>query len=751
MSDSSKAKQLKEAINSRNTGNIRGPKFTEEFYDEFKKNFLNDKKCYPEDDAIIKEGFDAFIGDISKMDRETKERFMKLRRDVEFCNIRNNKTLCYALENGYIDPGIFLVTILKKLTSPKDVKSLEELKKIQNFELMMLAFTLRYADANSYLLVPGYGEMHVLIFAIIQMDNLKIGPNPIPIGKTLKNQIENDFAKQVVLLFMLMGVNITFKALRKREGINVLNNSSFDARFVKAASERESLTDWDIITVGQILAGLGEYEGKSPIDLNKSVKTTFKNFNIDYSSPFDLLRNLIPKSGGSDEFIVKFGLLIDDPEFAVMTIGGDTYQPSFAVALEYNAIKVIKSMKFEDVYIGNESSFVLMSMNALSIEAFTEVVMRGGKVPYFTMNRLLLEYKKYTEKGDKFNLLRSEIYLGMIKNALSLGVPIDNYQLEFLSVIIPREGKDNKSVAEELRKIYQKPLWKKVCRGSENSPIPKSLKLLAVSMGIMGDPYKMVKDVESSPDSKYVPEKMTKKDVCFNISERVNELSVEEFKVTARKDLTNMIASTTITMRDFGLDRKEGVNCINPVRDIYGEPLDYANNTLAYYKDNLGSLYCFASPMFPDLINTEKNPYTGERLDLEILLKMQKLLVIYKSLDIDPVKILPAYIAFRKIKEEEVISNDRTDYAKTTVELVFNSRGFRVEDLRLQTSAVLNNLLAKVEMSQGYLANLEGTKLLFPTFCKAFYSGLKRAGPEKTAKMLRDIEINLKSIVSTKT
>jgi hypothetical protein len=399
---------------------------------------------------------------------------------------------------------------------------------------------------------------------------------------------------------------------------------------------------------------------------------------------------------------------------------------NFDKILKYNAIKTLQLAKIDDdeneIKFRHESLRILQTIECIALEAFVELIQRGTKISYFTMNRLILKYKDYTVPKDKFNRVYSEVYLAMIKSALSLGVPMDRYQLEFIQAIDSSDSKDKK-VAPEIEKIYRKPLYEKACKTSKKAKLPKSVKLLAASIGIGIDTTNIYRDEKTG---QVILTEPSKEEICTGLYSAMEQDS-ETFKKNAEERLKKRIQFTTPLMGDYTNNRVSTVDCYDP-DGLFGNPLSYNDATVVYYRDDQQNLFCFPANTFKDLRKSGKNPITNQQLPLDVQVKIEKTMELFKIMGIDSDNIIPVGDAFKRLKEPDSFSNTRTKYAEETIKLMFLSRGLKSEYLERLPATVYNNMLSvqEVNMAQDYLEKLDKPSFIFATFCKALYSVLKQ-------------------------
>jgi hypothetical protein len=87
---------------------------------------------------------------------------IKLATDREFSKLV--KRLSYALSNGYLDANRFLIWAIA-LSSTITI----------NYDLILISLILRYGNAerNMYLLVPEYGNVHLLVYTVLELEKKK--------------------------------------------------------------------------------------------------------------------------------------------------------------------------------------------------------------------------------------------------------------------------------------------------------------------------------------------------------------------------------------------------------------------------------------------------------------------------------------------------------------------------------------------------------------------------------------------------
>jgi len=622
-------------------------------------------------------------------------------KDVFFnCQTRDMKFIIYALQNGYLDPNEFMVWIIS-LIKKEDPNN--DYTKRTIFKL--LAFCLRYgADPNIYYNQAGKGRQHIIINIIERLQDIGI------MFQRDSNTIIQSFGKQLVLLFALFGSNVLLKA-KYDEVTMSTKERNVDKKLVQEASKTVK-SGAENATVKEVLDGTG--------------------FNEPYENPnalFETILTTIVNSKDRKNFELFYGYLLDDTQYTIYQNSKCETQTDINMVLEYNAIRTLQKMPFEYEYQGGEVIQLIQAIECISLEAFVNHLRRGVNLGYFTLNRLILKIMTYGTTKEKYNRVYSEVYSAMLKEAIALGASMDNYQYNFIKNFSFMDS-ENKDFASDIAKIYTKPLWEKVCIGSYSSELPERVNLYAISLGV--PEFQDSGYTISDKNDFKVDKRPGKKDICLSLTELMSKS--EQTVKSEYEDRLRKTVAITIPGRVSSSD----IECAN-IDTYYGDPLSYNENTVAYYKDTDGKLYCFTAPAFEDLKEDPVNPITKNKLPIEIQIKIQKSLALFDSLNINPEKIIPVSEAYKKLKENDIIDNKDTEFIKETVNVIFYSRGISKDYYLRLTPESYNKILDKVGMQQDYLDSLKYNRdFLYATFANAFYTGLK-TGDKKLPDILTEI------------
>jgi hypothetical protein len=604
------------------------------------------------------------------------------------------KKLSYALENKIIDANKLLIWAIALCSD-----------KTQEYDIMLMSLALRFGEAepNMYLLVPEYGNTHLVVYAVLEMEKRLMKTS------VAKDYISRDTIEKVLLLLGLMGSKTSSLAIYEEQlKFDSKGIPEYDSKILRIASQKNK--EAYKTTVAQWL-----------------VSKQYPHF----LNPCEDLERMAGLRSDPARYKIKYGLLTDDVKYAFPEGTGiikqevkDKYgvkrykeaapvQPSFFDCVKYNAVRVEKNLTLVNVVRNSESDVLRYCLDTLALELFENCLMRGFKMSYFTMNRLCILYTKRTSK-DRYDRVSSEVYLRMLLYAAGTGVRIDEYQFDYIKT--KDEDYKNKNTgstapSKQIETMYEKPLWEKACSTSEKAPLPKSLILIATSLGVL------------SEDGTIANPKINKKETCMALAALASE-DPSKIQTDAIDRQRERIRATAYTLAEF-TSGPFSVDCENN-GPMNTDPLEYNDAALAYYKDDKDKLYCFPSTMFEDLTQSRKNPFANDKpLPADILNKMKTQLDVFTKLGINPNKILPAGTAAEQLQEKDVINNDHTDFSINTIVNMFKTQGVPKSTLQALNTEQFNAILSKMYMNQDYLKDLP-SNYQFATFCKAMYSYIKK-------------------------
>jgi hypothetical protein len=620
---------------------------------------------------------------------------IKLATDREFSKLV--KRLSYALSKGYIDANRFLIWAIA-LASTRTIE----------YDLLLISLILRYGNAerNMYLLVPEYGNVHLLVYTVLELEK-KLGKT---VSKFKDTSIDKGSINAILLLLTLAGSKSTSLAIyEEKVKFGAKGLPEYDSRILSEASKRDKRVYE--ITVAEWLVSKKYSNYIVP-------EQELNSQNMNPSKPVNQLK-------------IRYGLLLDNPEYAFPegfetitinnTFAGKTtvtkrppQQPQLAECTVYNAVEVGKKLTISHFIRSSESDVLRYCIDSLAEEIFNNCLQRGFKMTYFTVNRLCLAFKKATDPDrNKAKRVDSEIYLQMLLDCANYGVRIDEYQLNIVNSRDANYISGGPRPSEQIKKVYEQPLFKKACSSGEKAPLPKSLVLIADSLGAL----KIENPEAESP-------KINKKETCDNLFKMFND-DTERVKEDAMVRIKERIRTTAYTLSEFTSGNINAIDCENKPNNR--DPLEYVDTALAYYRDEKDRLFCFPSFTYEDIKSSGfLNPITGIPISVEARNQINNQLEMFKKLNINPNKIMPVEVAAEILKDVERINNEHTKFAEDTIINMFRSRGVPDAILRNLSADQYNKILKIVSMCQGYLPELTEKKHQFATFCKALYSYLKK-------------------------
>jgi hypothetical protein len=303
----------------------------------------------------------------------------------------------------------------------------------------------------------------------------------------------------------------------------------------------------------------------------------------------------------------------------------------------------------------------------------------------------------------------------MLLYCAKYGVRIDEYQFEIIKkrddlYIAKYQGQ---APSKQIKALYEKPLFEKTCSAGEKAPLPKSIVLIADSLGAL-----KVNKIDTREPV------IDKKETCENLY-RLSKRDPEEIREEAVDRIKNRIRTTAYTLAEFTSSKLDPIECENKPNNR--DPLEYVDTALTYYRDTKDRLFCFPSFMYEDIkASGFKNPITNEDITVEARNKIENQLEMFEKLKINPNRVMSVGVAADILQEKDTINNDNTNYAINTIVNMFQARG--VPRTILEKGLDIdkyNQILKIIGMCQGYLKELEKSHQ-FATFCKAMYSYLKK-------------------------
>lgn len=452
---------------------------------------------------------------------------------------------------------LFLLSqsLQKKILNP-DITILQIIPLAKTKEyLLPLSLCIRNgADTNMYVDVPKMGNMHILGYIYNSLGGDKFSGN--------NNTADQDVLTLIILMFMASGARTGMAMFDKngghiKDGIQEKEPASHSISVVEWLSDQGVSNILDVITTGNVR------EFKKIID---DEDISFLSFLLDRV-------DLMPRDyENSDIFqCIKF--------FSNKSLDNMIYQitiPKTLNGLDYKTL--VDSVKYINYYTFD--TFVKAGSDNENIQ--NDKAKRNNnrsQLPsYLLINKILIMMKTF--RGEEKILAMVELEK-MLISSINAGVELDNEQLTLISTL----GKD---VLDNVKKEYEQPYWKKVCRlPSSEKEVPSRLKKLAASLNI--DPG------------------LTQSSICEAINS-MSKADKEALKEAAKKRQQQRMNSNLGSINEFLNNRNPNLVCRN--RSVMKhDPTEYSDLDVAYYKDEQGAIWCFGSDLFSSLLETGMNPY----------------------------------------------------------------------------------------------------------------------------------------------
>lgn len=237
----------------------------------------------------------------------------------------------------------------------------------------------------------------------------------------------------------------------------------------------------------------------------------------------------------------------------------------------------------------------------LNADSFEKIINKGYSPSYLLINKILIGMSQSKEPQ---HILKFQELERMLIISISTGTSLDLDQRIMISTL----GSD---ILQTVVKEYEQPYWRKICKVSTTNNTASLLKQQALALNI--DPT------------------MSKKAICDKITD-LSKLDKESVKEEARRRQSSKSQLDTGSVNEF-IDKK-GSMCINK-GSFSKDPFDYNDINLAYYRDEQGSLWCFGSEQFNNLLTTGLNPYNMTILPLSFKEQLKYKINILQDLGID--------------------------------------------------------------------------------------------------------------------
>lgn len=536
--------------------------------------------------------------------------------------------------------------------------------------LLLVALALRFgANPNLYVVMQDIGVVHIMYYTVMY----------------LRGKVDNNIITLLLCIETSLGSNYGSPATQ----VNRRNEANKYNQILVAKSLAQ-----DTITVGQWLDSQGFYDFSNPMMFIKENLSLDDQINL--GAMVDIPEIAFPM-GTNSRSVVQ--VIDDDGIINNVTREDPVPGPDLSMVILYNSYNIQNLIPVIMMMDKGENMELRMCLECGALEMFKVLFNKGFRFTYFGLNRLLVLLKSTVvnnseEKSLVVNRIYNLIYLDILKYVIGKGVRMDKEQLNLLNTF-------SNSYASQIEQIYQKPLWIKACSSSANIPLPEMVKDLAFSLNI---------DI-----SKDKPE------ICSNIAE-ISKSDAANVKNSAISRQKNRVASDLHNVYDYAAGKTD-VYCKNS-SSINGNPFEYNDDSLVYYTDKSKSTWCFTPNDFENVLSNQVNPYTGNPIPDNILMKIQSKLTYINSLGINPRKVIPIGEALQVLTKSDVITNLNTEYINETIIRLAEARGIYDYTLKKLEPYRLHYLLNIINMDQDYLEQLSNSHR-FATFCKAMYIHFK--------------------------
>jgi len=360
----------------------------------------------------------------------------------------------------------------------------------------------------------------------------------------------------------------------------------------------------------------------------------------------------------------EIGIYLDKPEMIKSPV-------DVSLIIMYHANKVLESKKSKIV---NPEYVLSETVKYLNLEAFKKILSLNSMVSYFFVNDLLIRMKNYYTKNLilPFNITKT-----MLLMLIERGIKIDNYQLEIIKTT-------NEQNTKEILDAYQKPYWQKILnytgpnisgnnfpdlsnkevKSGKLSEVPYDLRILAYTLGLNYNENLQLIIEQIKQISFMEPEN-------YKTAFIRRQMSRVSTNVSTPLDFVNEPKLEKYTARNIPLLRKDNKN-----------PYEYNELDIGVYKDSNEVVWIFTSDMFDQVIDTKKNPYTGDDLPNEFINALCSQRSLVKRLGFNVGRSLTVNDGLEKLNKQDVVNNDENDRIVKQFEKLSSIYGVTESQLR---------------------------------------------------------------------
>lgn len=422
--------------------------------------------------------------------------------------------------------------------------------------LFLIGLAIRKgANPNVYYPQPGYGNLHIACLAALRNTG----------------GINDPYFRYIINLLRIMGSNIDQQAYNVKDH----DHEEIDVKYLEHIAQKVNNNNFSL-TVAQFI----QEQGKIPNeDLQEFWDTISENYLTHFMIATDNKNLFTLFSKGS--FMID---IITDPIKTQVFMFNISVAGAMNIANEITKKTVPASVKL----INAQTIPIYVAVLSFDKELFNLMLKKGSAVKYTSVNQIIASYKKY--KDERLYIHKNAYF--MLLDAVNVGVEIDLYQYDLFSSAADFDE------LEAVKKAYEQPRWKKLCSiVNDENEVRHELKQMAFELNL---------DIGMSE------EQMCNK---FKQISLINREDYFKAAVERQKDRMEVeLSNSTDYIAQVPNSQRAKPRC-NPKTTVLNNPYAYSDARLAFYRDPKDNeVWCFTSDTFTHLINSKKNPYTGDRL-----------------------------------------------------------------------------------------------------------------------------------------
>ena len=616
---------------------------------------------------------------------------------------RYNFYLTQAITREKIEPNTLLPIAISRVSGVNDT--------------IPVAIALRYgANRNMYVNTPKVGSAHIMLYTVSTMRD---------------KGCDNNIIIFTLLILQIMGCNVNVNAFDLSGGKV--------SEFAGPAKVKDVDTEIiEAVASNMMPAGFANIKTKTPdlaytsrsfesIHMNrKAPSMSVKEWLAEQGLPkFDDVENSLKTYTQNIRGII--GAITDRTDLAYpdsYIAGQKTMSPTKTVTLSPSMVskedisnsdmgillpnlEMVLSARSTEVlkrYPLNEhmtaaklekgSYIALMQcIDAYSLDGFMHFMNKGLMPTYFTMNTLVLSLRDAIRTN---NISTTNMYQQMIIESVARGIRLDIEQLSVVSV-------SSDSLAQAILQVYRQPAWQKVCAAPLDAGSDQ-LKTLAFTLNMT--------------------EGQSKQATCVKLRE-FSEANPSSLKTAARLRQQVRVGASMSSINDFMSGSSPTVTCKNKTV-LQRDPFSYNDASMSFYTDKEGSVWCFTSDMYENLLANPINPHKPGKdpLPEDFVQKLKIHLDILKRLGISVSNPETYDDAIDSLTKPEEVTSKESDFIVSTILDAAKVTGSDPERIKKMTFQQMNDALNGINMTQLNLQDMTiGHRLI--TFCRAAYTMIK--------------------------